>query len=74
MARFQKSIRKSDLYKYVYLRQMDRGDLMWVAQMETYKVSYHKDEKEAALKIDKYRISIGKEPINVLVRKGKIKS
>lgn len=69
MRRFQKSIRKSDKYKYVYLRQMDSGDLMWAAQMESTRISYHKDERKAAMAVDMYRISIGKEPINILVRK-----
>jgi len=68
MARFQKSIRKSEKWKYVYLKQMDSGDLMWVAQVNN-KVSYHKEERQAAIMVDRRRLEQGKEPINVLVRK-----
>ncbi len=67
MARFQKSITKSEKYKYVYLRQTDSGDLMWVAQVNN-KVSYHKTEHEAAKQVDLKLIAMKKEPINVLKR------
>jgi hypothetical protein len=68
MARFQKSTRKSEKWKYVYLREMDSGDLMWVAQVGN-KVSYHKEERQAAIMVDKRRLEQGKNPINILVRK-----
>lgn len=47
---------------------MDSGDLMWVAQVDN-KVSYHKEERQAAIMVDKRRLEQGKEPINILVRK-----
>jgi len=67
MARFQTSIKKSDKYKYVYLRKMGSGELMWVAQVNN-KVSYHKTEHEAAKQVDLKLIAQGKSPINVLTR------
>ena len=68
MTRFKKHIRKSDKWKYVYLYRMDNGGLMWAASVNG-KVSFHKDERDAALSVDKRRIEQGKLPINILVRK-----
>ena len=67
MARFHKHIRKSDKYKYVYLKQMDSKDEVWVAQVNN-EATYHKTEHAAAKFVDLKLISMNKEPINVLKR------
>lgn len=57
-------------YKYVYSYELPNGDIVHQSFIPKYKWSaYHDTEKKAAIAVDKYLISKGKEPINVLVRK-----
>ena len=68
MPQFFKSIRKSDLYVCVYLRKNHNNQDFWVGQFKGV-CSYHDNEKDAAIAVDKMRLKNGKEPINVLIRK-----
>lgn len=56
-------------YKNVYSYELLNGDVVHQSYISKYKWSaYHDSEKKAAIAVDKFLISKGKEPINVLVR------
>ncbi len=58
---------KSDKYKRVYIYEIK--DVIMYQGVFGKKHRYFKTEKEAALFVDKKLIELGKEPVNILVRK-----
>lgn len=58
--------------KYKYVRHVKYGmNELWRAEYGKF-IKCYQTERDAALSIDKYLISIGKEPINILVRSEKV--
>lgn len=66
----QKTIKdtKSKLYKYVLKTEVN-DNVYWRVNITGVSKIGYKTEREAALVVDKYLISKGKEPVNILVRK-----
>ena len=60
---------KKSKYKYVYGIQPDGDRWYWQLRLKGVSNKCYDTEREAALVVDKYLISKGKEPVNILVRK-----
>lgn len=64
---FKKEKLPKGQYKYVYAYKIKDGTIIYQSYIPTYKWSaYHNSEKEAAIAVDKFLISKGKDPINIL--------
>lgn len=63
--KYQKGASK---YKYVRLWVSPKGEKIWVAMICGVTRQFN-TEREAAIYIDKALIRMGKEPINIMVRK-----
>ena len=64
-----KYLKKSEFYKNVYIQEKKDGTSIYLAKIVKNKMRYssnHFTEREAALAIDKYLITINEEPINIL--------
>ena len=71
-----KTIKKSELYKYVNYRQHLTSNgakkYFWEAHIRRQNKSlraFFNDERAAALAVDRFLINLGLEPINILKRK-----
>jgi len=64
------TLKKDTDYKYVVkMKYRNNDDIFYVAKMKGLTSSAYTTAKEAAIVVDKYLISKGKEPINILVKK-----
>jgi hypothetical protein len=59
---------KSTKYKHVLKTEVN-DNVYWRVNITGVSKIGYKTEREAALVVDKYLISKGKEPVNILVRK-----
>jgi hypothetical protein len=59
---------KSKIYKHVSKTEVN-DNIYWRVMMTGVSRIGYKTEREAALVVDKYLISKGKEPVNILKRK-----
>jgi hypothetical protein len=55
-------------YKYVSLEWDSNGKERWIINIQGNRKPFD-TEREAAIAVDKKLISIGKEPVNILIRK-----
>lgn len=67
-----KRISSSEKYKHVHF-VFHKGEYKWLAQYSLKKDGctwhcFHDTEREAALAVDKYLISLEMEPVNILKR------
>ena len=61
---------KSGKSKYRYVKKLMVNDkVYWSLAISGVSQKCYETEREAALVVDKYLISKGKEPVNILVRK-----
>lgn len=70
-SRDNKPVKNGSKYKLVYLF-LNKGKEVWTASIGTKygrNMKYFKTEREAALAVDKYLIEMGKNPVNILVRR-----
>jgi hypothetical protein len=66
----QKTIKDTKSTKYKHVLKTEVNDnIYWRVNVTGVSKIGYKTEREAALVVDKYLISKGKEPVNILVRK-----
>lgn len=62
-----KRICKSEKYKYVVKVIDEHGNYWW--GVNGLKGNLHKNERDAAINVDKTLILMGKNPVNILIKK-----
>jgi len=75
MSKILQYIKCSDKYKYVSIYKVNDGIFYRALFVRTYKYGQYSGsklydtEREAALAVDKYLLSIGRNPVNILKKK-----
>jgi len=75
MSKILQYIKCSDKYKYVSIYKVKDGIFYRASFVRTYKYEQYfgwklyDTEREAALAVDKYLLSIGRNPVNILKKK-----
>jgi hypothetical protein len=60
-------------YKFVRSYELINGDVLFRSYIPKYKwCNYYKNEKIAAIEVDKFLLKVGETPTNVLVKKDNV--